>query len=552
MVDINERNEKLSEIENYKQLSENFESGKTLLIDYNNKTIECNQFGIPLIKYYREITGQKSYKCRLEKGLVKKIKYESPQYIPNTPHFIGSSKFPRPLSIPFLNQIDKSKYLIDAIKKGDYYSLSKNKSVFELEKPMNDSKALPNYFCVKLGMDSPKTRKYLINLFDEKIQKKKEEYNNDQRYYQNDSVYKGLVNYRKSMKDNLTKNLLNGNKIPYTKQKDIYNKFKIIRKLIKKDGWNKMHIEKENINHDLYNKLNELYKKEKEKEKSKILKKNLSCLNPLEINRRRNNENLISKNSYYDSNNIKSSPIKIKPKKNNALNALISPRVKESTTNFNKYKSRQQILSDSNYSFNNSKNNSKYFSFQGNINKSLNGIASTMTTGFNSKNDLLLSKNIINKTKYMYSPKIFHYSHSTLSEYNKKYLENNNKDNNNNEDMNNLNEEEKKSNISNDEEINNKKTIKKLNEIKQNYEHESKLLKGYQPGPETEEVDENTKIKQPKLVSPSEIFKKEMELFKKVNPIEYEKELKKKLLDEKILKRKLQNKKIFERLKIKK
>ena len=64
MEEINERFEKLGDIENYKQLNEDLESGKTFLIDYINNRIEVNQFGIPIIKYYREITGQKPYKYR--------------------------------------------------------------------------------------------------------------------------------------------------------------------------------------------------------------------------------------------------------------------------------------------------------------------------------------------------------------------------------------------------------------------------------------------------------------------------------------------------------
>ena len=47
-------------------------------------------------------------------------------------------------------------------------------------------------------------------------------------------------------------------------------------------------------------------------------------------------------------------------------------------------------------------------------------------------------------------------------------------------------------------------------------------------------------------------FKREMELFIKVNPIEYEKEMKRRLFDEKLLKKKMQNKKIFERVKFSK
>ena len=60
---INERYEKLSEIENYKQINEDFESGKTFLIDYKN-SIESNKFGFPLTKFYPNVTGQLSYKSR--------------------------------------------------------------------------------------------------------------------------------------------------------------------------------------------------------------------------------------------------------------------------------------------------------------------------------------------------------------------------------------------------------------------------------------------------------------------------------------------------------
>ena len=158
---------------------------------------------------------------------------------------------PRPLSIPFVNLKEKSEKIINNIKKEEIFNSLKNKNVFNLEKPMKDSKALPSYFCVKLGADSPKTRKYLIKMFDEEIQNKKKEYNNDPKYFLKDSSLIGLSNYKTYLQNNLTKNRFNGNKIPYTKQVDIYNKFKITKRLIKKEGWNKMHLERQNINHEV-------------------------------------------------------------------------------------------------------------------------------------------------------------------------------------------------------------------------------------------------------------------------------------------------------------
>ena len=97
-----------------------------------------------------------------------------------------------------------------------------------------------------------------------------------------------------------------------------------------------------------------------------------------------------------------------------------------------------------------------------------------------------------------------------------------------------------------------KKKITKLREIKENCDHENKLLEGYQDDYEKEELYENHKKKKHDYVSPVIVYKKEYELFQKVNPIQYERELKKKLFDDKMLLKKLQNRKIYERIKIKK
>ena len=63
---------------------------------------------------------------------------------------------------------------------------------------------------------------------------------------------------------------------------------------------------------------------------------------------------------------------------------------------------------------------------------------------------------------------------------------------------------------------------------------------------------EPKKYKPPNYISPATVYQKEFEMFIKVNPIEHEKEMRKKLFDEKMLRKKLQNKKIFERVRLKK
>ena len=546
--------DKLTEIENYKQINEDLESGKTFLVDYNDNNKECNQFGIPLIKCYPNVTGQKSYKYRLNKKLIDELQYDTPQYLPNTSHLVGSSMYPRPLSIPF-NQIEKSEKLMDMIKKEEIFNYLRNKDIFDLEKEIKENKSLPSYFCVKLGADSPKTRKYLINLFQDYIKNKKKEYNNEPKYYLKDSSIKGLTEYQSFLKNNLTKNLFNGNKIPYTKQKDINNKFKIVKRLVKKEGWNKMHLERQNINYETYTKL---YQIKRVGDNNNIFKKNLSSINFNENKQKEENENdIILEKNIYKKKNTDSYPIKIKFEKNEKLIAALTPREKENKNKFHNFrkKSRQKILYDSNILNNQSKKHFNYSSFQSNYNKSMNKFGSTVTTCFNYNNESRITKNIFPIKKDLYTPKNFHHFQRSLSNFNspKNHLERNNDEEKNNkiDDQNENIEDYEVSEISDSQEIN-KKRIKKLNEIKKDCEHENKLIKGYQPPPENEEFQENIKRKAPSFISPISIYKKEIELFKKVNPIEYERELKKKIFDDKMLLKKLRNRKIYEKIKIKK
>ena len=540
--------DKLYEIKNYKQINDDYESGKRFLIDYNDNNKECNRYGIPLIKCYPNVTGQKSYKYRLNKQLINQISYEPPQYLPNTSHLYGSSMYPRPLSIPF-NQIEKSEKLIDIIKKEEIFNILRNKNILELVKEIKENKSLPSYFCVKLGADSPKTRQYLIDLFEEYIKMKKQEYNNEPKYYLKYNSIKGLIEYTNLLKNNLTKNLFNGNKIPYTKQKDINNKFKIIKQLIKKEGWNKMHLERKNINYETYTKL---YQIKNVGDNNNIFKKNFSSENFYNNKQKEDNENTKKSFEFY--------PFTIKTDKNTKIiNSILTPREKESKAKFHFVKkSRQKILYDSNILNNNNNKNFNYSSFQSNYNnKSMNKLGSTITTCFNINNESRISKNIFPVQKDLYSPKNFHHFQRSLSTFN---MPNNNLEKINDDEENNNKNDEKNENIEDNEiteindnqEINNKKRIKKLNEIKENCEHENELIKGYQPAPDIEKFDGNIKSKSPNYISPVSIYKKEFEMFQKVNPIEYERELKQKLFADKMLLKKMRNRKIYEKIKIKK
>ena len=66
----------MDELENYKQFSEDFNTGKRLLLDYKNHKIECTVYGAKKFKYYPSVTGQLTFQDRIKKGLIKKISYK--------------------------------------------------------------------------------------------------------------------------------------------------------------------------------------------------------------------------------------------------------------------------------------------------------------------------------------------------------------------------------------------------------------------------------------------------------------------------------------------
>ena len=504
-------------MENYKQLTEDLATGKNLLLDYNNNEIECTKYGLKKPKYSRNITGQSSFQNRFNKGLMKKIKYDPTQYLPGSNRLLGSPMFPRPISIPFYNQENnKEKSLLDEIRKEALYNVSKNKKLFLMEKNKSN---LPNYFCTKLAVDSPKSRKRLINLFKSEIDNRKKKYRYQAKYYKKDSIFRGLDHQKNCMENNLTKDLFNGEKIPFTTQKDINIKFKVVKRLIVKNGFNKMHIENEEVNKEEYNKL---YKIKRIREMTKQDFFNKSNIN-------------LSMNDKLISDNTK------KYKNLKIMQSLSAPR--GNLLNI-KQKSRQKVVSNN---FDTSvalSNDPKCTSIQNTLNKSVK-FNSTITTCYNynfennlTNNESKISKNMTTKNE-LYSPKSLHKLKRTLSDFPLNIINTFN-----------MKEEVSLNNIS---DVNQKnKKIRNLKEMEENCEHETELLKGFQLPINLETDEEPKKMKPPNYISPATVYKKEIEMFIKVNPIEYEKEMKRKLFDEKLLKKKMQNKKIFERIKFNK
>ena len=51
--------------ENYKQIYQVYDTGKRELVDYRGKEQECNIFGFPTKKFYKNISGISDYNFRL-------------------------------------------------------------------------------------------------------------------------------------------------------------------------------------------------------------------------------------------------------------------------------------------------------------------------------------------------------------------------------------------------------------------------------------------------------------------------------------------------------
>jgi hypothetical protein len=309
-----------------------------------------------------------------------------------------------------------------------------------------------------------------------------------------------------------------------------------------------MHQERQNINHDAYERL---YRIKHVSNKNNSFKKTFSFINSLESKKDDSTHIYFSKdkktkNTEIDKTN-ESNYYKINKDRNGEiLNSFVSPtnEVSNKTNRNYLYKSRQKIIYDKYPSY----QNQSHSQSRNNFNKSNYKFGSTLTTGFNYNNDSQLSYLLPNK-EFPYKPKNIHGFQRSLSNFT---VPKNSLYKNNDENIDKKEDDEDNVILSCSREESLRKTIKKLIDIKENCEHENKLMKGYQETPEEYESEDKKKKREPKFNSPITIYKKEIEMFKKVNPIEYEKELKKKLFDHKMLMKKLQNRKIYERIKIKK
>ena len=545
--------------ENFKQINELYDIGKLELVDYKGTITECNIYGSPKKRFFTDITGINNFKERLQKGLIKELKYKNKSlYMPKTLNFEGSMMFPRPISLPFVNQTEKADKLVDTVKKEGRIFELKNKKIFSLKKPLKDNNIIPSFICHKIGKNNPNDRNKLIKLIDNFITEKKEEHKLESDYIHRAPSIKALKNYKKKLNENMTNDLYNGKIIAPTNQKDIMLKYNSIRKAIYNSGI-KNSKKKLLQNFDIskivnYETYKNLYKIKGVGDKNNIFKhpemlttfssenNTLKDVNLTDSNEDINYRTFLPNESQKNSmNKTHSSYTKIKYKLSNNKNKPILKDNNEYTIDDDKFKKTITTAFDKN----NDESLTNTFYVNNEQVNSIKNLYIPNKFNFNLKNKY----NILNSEKYNKTTSTFY---KNKKQRLSKLKDNDSKDNNSN--INTIKDKDNYSYTSEDKKDENsmlKKyqlghNFRTIKDIKKIAEHENDLLKGY-VSPEV--INDYRPMKFSKIKKKDLRLKhylNELELIKKVNIIALEKERKINLFKENLLRKKLQGKKILE------
>ena len=548
--------------ENYKQINEMYDIGKLELVDYKGTITECNIYGSPKKRFFTDITGINNFKERLQKGLIKELKYKNKSlYIPKTLNFEGSMMFPRPISLPFVNQTEKAEKLVNTVKKEGRLFELKNKKIFSLKKPLKDNNIIPSFICHKIGKNNPNDRNKLIKLIDNYISEQKEEHKLESNYIKKAPSIKALKKYKKKLNENMTNDLYNGKLIPPTNQKDIMLKYTSIRKAIHNNGiknskkklLQNFDISKM-VNYEIYKKL---YKIKSVGDKNNIFKhpemlttfsseynNTLKDVNLTESNEEINYRTFIPNESQKNSmNKTHSSYTKIKYKLSNNKNKQNLKDNNEYTIDDDKFKKTITTVFD--------KNNDESLTNTFNVNnEKVNSIKKLYIP--NKLNFNLKNKNtFLNSEKYNKTTSTFY---KNIKQRLSKLKDNESKENNSN--INTIKDKDKDNYSYTSEDKKDENNIIKKYQLGHNFrtikdirkltEHENNLLKGY-VSPEV--INKYRPMKFSKIKKKDLSLKhylNELELIKKVNIIALEKEEKINQFKDSLLRKKLEGKKILE------
>ena len=508
----NEKNEiqkEKNEFDYIKNLCYDTDTGKITINDSENNIYKSDIFGRKIPKFLPHITGLKNRynKNELEqKNLFRQkrvlnlksistneslgnntninISRNKKGYINYTPvirKFEGYSKFPRPRGPPFLNIPDyelKEKQKRKIIEQlNNYYS--QDCSAKNDIKRKNENKGL-SYLTKNLNEFD--TIKYDINKLQKLVKNNLDEiklkYHMKENLYKKDNIVKALSQFNKNISENKNSKTINGRIL---QEPDYIMKkyYKIINKAIK---------HKKNLTHEKYNFKNNLKKFNLNLISENITNKNITK----DINEYAQTEmkdftmGKIIKLDFGNSPEIKKEQIESELKDNNDenKNEEINIEVNDTTNN----EINENINNENNEENNNENNEEK------------NEEKNEEEKSENNNNNILEEKIKNNDISFL----------SELSENSKKYF--------------------KKNNL----------TIKTINRINTNTEHDNKLLEGYLEKP-VEDIKIFQKSKVLRLKTEGDLYLDNLSLLKKTNKTAFLLQEKKDLYDLKLLKKKIQN-----------
>jgi hypothetical protein len=553
--------------ENYKQINYIDDIGKLELVDYKGNITECDIYGSPKKKFLNDITGITTFKERLDKGLIKEFKYNNNKslYIPKTLNFEGSSMFPRPLSLPFVSQMENPRKLVTQVKKEGRAMVNKNIKIFSLNKPIKDKSIIPSFICHKIGKNYPNERNYLIKLIDNYISEKKEEYKFDNDYIQKSPQIKSLNNYKKKLNENMTNELYNGKLISASNQKDLMLKYDSIRKAIYNNGLRiyktSNNVEgKKIINFDIYRKL---YKIKGVGNKKSLFKQSNIINNDILLNKNNSyigtdarklsysEENVKYKTLYSKKNDINSmrktfsifsknnkklnlNKEKMKKKYNNECMINDEKFKKTITTEFDK--NNDESLTTNTFYINTEKNNLTY--------KNNNNLY-TPNNLFTKNKNVNSNNNTSNLEKYNKTANTFYKTKTSLKKINQTNQSNSNIISYTEKDNCSYTSEETKNDKNSNKKFKKGFNFKSIRDINNRAYKENTLLKGFL-SPKIREEKEFKMQKNKKKDTTLKHYIDELELIKKVNKIQVEKEKRINAFRDNLLRKKIEGKIIFE------
>ena len=219
---------------NFKQIEYKVDEDKLYLVGYNNNGFECNLFGERLPSFNNNISGTSSYKQRHLLNKIKPLTFEYEQlYHPLNQNFEGYFPYPRPLSLPFINECSNPILFTKELHNENRFKTSANKRIIKLQVPSKENQFKLAYLTSSIHLNETETKKYLLNLINNHINtllKQNKFY--EERIMKSPNVI-ALLKFQSILKSNLNENEVNGKRLQ-SAPKEYKETFNIIKGLIQK------------------------------------------------------------------------------------------------------------------------------------------------------------------------------------------------------------------------------------------------------------------------------------------------------------------------------